>query len=308
MSYFSTNMNRRNFLQGAAGTLLGSTFAANSLEAARLPRKGQAQSVIYVYLNGGLSQLDSFDIKPENKEVSGLAGALKTSADGVRVSKFFPKLARQMHNVAVINSLSTTQGAHPEGNYFMRTSYTSRSSVVHPELGAWCSKYLPKINPTLPSFVKIGGSATSGAGYFDGKYGALPIGDPKSGLQNGSRHRWVKEEQFDRRIDMLDEFNQGFNQKYNQKLVHTYSDIYKEALNLMDSQDLATFDIRQEKEKVLDSYGHNTFGRGCLMARRLAEKGVRFIEVNSHGWDHHSDIYKGFGAQAAEVDQGLATL
>ena len=145
--------NRRQFLQSSAGALAAPTLSANGQ--LKTSGFGKAKSVIYLYMGGGLSHLDSFDIKPENSEVRGEAGALKTSASGVRVSKFFPLLAKQMHHVAVVNSLSSTQGAHDHGTYFMHTSYTKRGTVEHPDLGAWVSKYLPKLNPTLPTFVKI---------------------------------------------------------------------------------------------------------------------------------------------------------
>ena len=300
-------LNRRTFLKGASAT----TLAASTLplQAAATARGGSAKSVIYVYVGGGLSHLDSFDIKPENSSVRGEAGALRTSADGVRISKFFPKLAKQMHHVAVVNSLTTTQGAHAQGKYYMHTSYVQRSTVQHPELGAWASKYLEKTSPTLPAFVKVGARGSSlGAGFFAGKYGALPIGDPLSGLQHSAKHSSVRASQFQRRMNILKNINGGFASKYDYKLIKSYDDAYRDAVQLMNSADLEAFDIKKEKDSVAETYGQNTFGRSCLLARRLVEKGVRFVEVNSGNWEHHGDIYDDFPDRARELDQGLAAL
>ena len=308
------DMNRRNFLRGAAGGALGASLLPNMLNAqdeyaVTLPVGGKAKSVIYLYMAGGFSHLDSFDIKPENAEVRGDAGALKTNADGVRVSKYFPKLAKQMDKVAVINTLSTTQGAHAEGNYFMHCSYIKRGTIEHPQLGAWASKFLKKLSPTLPSFVKVGNSGkTLGAGFFEGRYGALPIGSPKEGLQYGSRHKSISAEQFDERMALLKKMNATFSARYRQKLVKSYSDAYKGAVNLMTSEDLKAFDISQEKDEIRTAYGNNSFGEGCLLARRLVEKGVRFIEVSMGGWDNHNNIYDIFPEKARTVDQAMGTL
>ena len=314
MSLFNNNdLNRRSFIGGAAGSLLGASMLPHVIgaeeKALSLPQGGKATSVIYLYMAGGLSHLDSFDIKPENSAVRGDAGALKTSADGVRVSKFFPNLAKQMHHVAVINSLSTTQGAHAEGKYFMHTSYIKRGTIEHPQLGSWASKYLKRLSPNLPSFVKIGGGGGSlGAGFFEGRYGALPVGNAQTGLQYATKHESVSELQFHSRMDALNKMNSDFYDQYQQKLVKSYADAYKDAVKLMGSDDLKAFDIKLEKAATLEAYGDSDFGRGCLMARRLVEKGVRFIEVNSGGWDHHNSIYDSFPGKAQSIDQGLAAL
>lgn len=312
---FSNNsdFSRRHFLRGAAGGVLGASMLPNIMRAeettAAFPGGGKAQSVIYLYMGGGMSHLDSFDIKPENAAVRGDAGALRTAADGVRVSKFFPTLAKQMKHVAVINSLTTTQGAHAEGNYFMHTSYAKRGTIEHPHLGAWSAKYLKKIAPTLPSFVKIGGGGgTLGAGFFEGRYGALPIGDPKAGLQFGQKHNTLTDKQFNERMSLLAKMNDKFKSQYKMKLVKSYNDAYKDAVTMMTGEDIKAFDISQENDAMATAYGKNSFGEGCLLARRLVEKGVRFVEVSAGGWDNHNNIYDSFPAKAGIIDQALGTL
>ena len=152
---------RRDFVKTAAGSLLGVSMAG-SLGAATgsttpVKGRGKAQSVIYLYMGGGMSHLDSFDIKPENSEVSGKAGQLKTNADGIRVSQYFPSMAKVMDKCTVINSLTTTQGAHEQGRYIMHTSYEMRGTIKHPHTGAWVNKLIGKKSKTLPGFVMVGG-------------------------------------------------------------------------------------------------------------------------------------------------------
>ena len=134
---------RRSFVSGAAKSILGVGMLPmlpkmGHAIARNAKQGGTAKSVIYVYLNGGMSHIDSFDTKP-GSETQGPVETLKTSADGVRVSQYFPQLAKQMHHVSVINSLNSTAGAHAQGRYYMHTGYTLRGTVRHPDLGAWNS-------------------------------------------------------------------------------------------------------------------------------------------------------------------------
>lgn len=306
----ASDMTRRSFVTRAASGLLGVNYVSNFASAqTALTPKGKAKSVIYLYMSGGMSHLDTFDIKPENSEVRGDAGAIKTNVSGIRVSKFFPNVAKQMDKVAIVNSLTTTQGAHEEGRYVMHTSYVKRGTVQHPEMGAWISKLGGPISKSLPSFVKVGGGGRSlGGGFFEPRYAALPVGDPKSGLQYSKRHRTVNETVFNDRLSMLKEINGEFKQKFKQKSVESYNAMYRDAVKLMTSEDLKAFDIAQEDAKSAEKYGNNNFGQGVLLARRLVEKGVRFVEVNLGGWDNHNNIYDGFGDRAGTLDQALGAL
>ncbi|MCM8532291.1 MAG: DUF1501 domain-containing protein [Lentisphaeraceae bacterium] len=305
---------RRRFVSNIAAGCLGLSYSSGLLsstaqaQTVTLRKGAKAKSVIYLYMNGGMSHIDSFDVKPENNKVKGEASAIKTNADGMRVSKFFPNMAKQMNHVAAINSLTSTQGAHPQGNYFMHTSYESRGTIAHPHMGSWVNHLAGNVHGTLPANIKIRPGKTLGAGWMAGKYAALPIDNPNDGVKYSSRHRRVSENQFNGRLNVLDKMNHEFQQKYKQKSVREYSDIYKDAVKLMSSKDLDAFDISNEKSKDAQAYGNNSFGQGCLLARRLVQKGVRWVEVNLGGWDHHDNIYEGFTENAKTLDQAMAAL
>lgn len=271
-------------------------------------RRPTAKNVIYLYMAGGMSHLDTFDTKPESK-LQGPVQSIASSADGVQVSEFFPLLSQQMHHVAVINSMFSDQGAHGPGNYFMHTSYQQRGTIQHPALGAWVMHLSGQRNGTLPGNVLIGGGSDHpGSGYMESRFAPLPIGDPKSGLQHSRRPSGVKEDQYQRRLDLMNRLNKDFQDKYQTRSVRAYRDMYEDALSLMNSKDLEAFDINKEPAAVRGEYGDSNFGRGCLLARRMVEHGVRFVEVNLGGWDTHNDNFENVGSRAAELDRGLGTL
>ncbi|MCM8530941.1 MAG: DUF1501 domain-containing protein, partial [Lentisphaeraceae bacterium] len=270
--------------------------------------KSQVDSVIYIFLNGGLSQVDTFDIKPDFEGGKG-AGALSTTLDGYRVSKFLPKMAKHMDKVSVINSMSTGTAAHAQAQYLMRTSYESRGTIKHPHLGAWASKYLPSQSGDIPPFIKINPNSGLGRGYFEAKHGALPIGDPTLGLQN-SKSQYLSKKQFIQNLELLRKMNAQFSKSYKTDNINAYTASYEGAVDLMKSKDLEAFDLSKENKKSKDKYGNSKFGQACLLARRLAEKKVRFIDIENKGWDHHYDIYDNdYLPQSASVlDEGLSAL
>ena len=309
---------RRSFITGAAKAMLGigampmlsQLAAASPVAPAKIGNKvgGTAKSVIYLYMDGGMSHLDTFDTKP-GAETQGPVESIKTSADGVMISEYFPSLAKQMHNVAVINSMNSTQGSHGHGRYYMHTSYFKRGTIQHPDLGAWSSRMLKSPKRSLPSNVKIGGSSSGlGAGYFESKYSALPIGDPEAGLQYSQLYKEVTPNRFTARLKKLNDMNAGFSKKFDIKQARAYASMYDEAVSLMKSKDLAVFDLTQEKDEVRDRYGRGKFGQGCLLARRLVENGVKYIEVDNGGWDSHGNNFRQVEAKGAALDQALSAL
>ena len=290
------------FLGGAAGTALGAagtkSFAGG----------GKAKRVIYFYMSGGMSHLDTFDVKP-GAETQGPTQAIKTSADGVLISEHYPRTAKQMHHICAVNSISSTQGAHAQGNYFMHTSYAPRGTIKHPHLGAWVARMQGKHNPTLPAYVKIGrGGNTLGGGFFESKYAALPIGDPEAGLQNSVRDSGLSADRFDKRLQRARRMNQDFLGRYDVKQVRAYNDLYDEAIKLMRSEDLKSFDLSQESAETRAAYGDNPVGQGALLARRLVEQNVRYVEVNYGGWDTHSANFTAMEEKGAVLDAALGGL
>ncbi len=306
---------RRDFVAGAAKGLLGlsampwlTRLAAAAEEAAIPLGPATARNVIYLYMAGGMSHLDTFDTKP-GAATQGPTEAIGTSADGVRVSQHFPLLARRMDRVAVINSMNSTQGAHEQGRYFMHTGYMLRGTIQHPSMGAWLERMRGRLNPTLPGHVVVGGGAgTASRGFFDASMMPLPIGDPTAGLSNSRRAEGVSEQRFEDRIHRLEKMNAGFRERYDGKALDDYAKIYEQAVKLMSSSDLAAFDIAQEPAAVRDAYGDDRFGQGCLLARRLVERGVRFVEVVSGGWDTHSENFEQMEDLCPPVDRALSSL
>ena len=308
-------LTRRGFLSLTARRLLG---VAALPVLVRAPEAGgdepvplgpaTARNVIYLFMRGGMSHLDTFDPKPGAK-TQGPVQAIATSADGVQLSEYLPLLARQMHRAAVVCSLHSTQGAHEQAEYLLRTGYTLRGTVRHPSLGAWVNRLAGNVNPTLPGHVLIGGSGDMAtAGFFPPQYLPLPIGDPESGLKNSARPKGVSEEAFQRRLARLRAMNEAFEQAHGHRQVRAYAGMYDEAVKLMRSPDLVAFDMTQEPEWVRQAYGDANFGQGCLLARRLVEHGVRYVEVVIGGWDTHNQNFETMSERCPVVDRAVAAL
>ena len=309
---------RRQFISGAAKTFLGVTaashlggkaFAVPGENTSPLRQVPTARNVIYLYMNGGMSHLDTFDPKPENKDVMGLTEVIGSKADGIRLSSNIPLLARQADKLAIIRGMLSTQGAHEQGNYFMHTSYTLRSSIRHPAMGAWLLKFQGRHNSALPGSVMIGNdSSHPGAGFFESKLSPLMLTSAETGLPNSRLREGVDENAFSVQLEVASRLDTAFVQKYDQKIVRAYADMYDDALKLMKSRDLAAFDISKESDATRERYGYDTFGQGCLLARRLAESGVRFIEVSYGSWDTHNANFVNVPDKAEVLDQGMSAL
>ena len=303
---------RRAFLSGAAKTFLGvgalPLLSNIAHGASTVSAGGSAKRVIYLYMGGGMSHLDTFDTKP-GAATQGPVESLKTNVAGIRVSEYFPELAKQMDKVTVINSMNSTQGAHAQGRYFMHTSYFMRGTIKHPDLGAYSSLLLPKMNEMLPSNVKIGGNSSGlGGGFLESRYGALPIGNPEAGLQHSQLPKRITENRFMNRLERVRTMNTSFAKMYNNKSVRAYSGMYDDAVKLMKSEDLKAFDLTKESEATRARYGQDKFGQGVLLARRLVEQDVRFVEVDYGGWDTHVDNFNRVSEKSVILDQALAAL
>ncbi|NNE90169.1 MAG: DUF1501 domain-containing protein [Verrucomicrobiales bacterium] len=319
MNAFKDDQSRRQFINRAAKTFLGVSAAGGGMSlpaitqaagkgASELRQIATAKRVIYLYMNGGMSHLDTFDPKPGH-EVMGPTGTINTNVDGMRFSEYLPRISKQADKLAVINSMTSTQGAHKQGNYMMHTSYELRSSIRHPAMGAWLLKFQGKRNQTLPGNVMIGNDSNHpGAGFFESKLSPVMISNPAGGLQNTMMHRGMNDDRFNFHLDLAQKLDQPFVEKYDQKNVRAYTDMYDDAIKLMKSSDLAAFDISEEPEWLRDRYGDNNFGQGCLLARRLIENDVRFVEVTYGSWDTHNANFVNLPDKAEVLDQGLSTL
>lgn len=296
-------LSRRYFMEMSAKLSFGL-----SLSVPFLPRNfkaqeaGKAKSLIYIYLSGGMTHLDTFDPK-KNKDVMGPTEILDTNVDNMKFGMHLKELAKLGDKIAVINSMMSTNGAHEQGEYIMRTGYEKRATIVHPTVGPWAETLLGKRGEILPDSVLVGQS-TSNAGFMDPSLSPLPIADPTGGVPNTDLI--VEGERFDRRMQMAQKLGQQFTDKFKYTGPKSYVEYYNQANRLLKSDALSAFDISGESNSA--DYGESRLGQGCLLARKLVENGVRVVEVVAGGWDMHQDIAGGTGDRLPELDMALSTL
>lgn len=283
------------------GQALRSALAA--AETPRGPGAGKAKSVIMLQLKGGMSHIDTFD--PKEGPSKGPRGAIGTKAD-FQVTEFLPETAKVADKICVIRSMTAKVGVHESAQYLMRTGYEKRGTIVHPSLGAWMHHHLGPSHATLPASVCVNRNAGHGNGFLPASTSPLPILDPDDGLAH-ARPR-VRDEVMDRRLGLLRGLEQQSAMLGRDENARAYGAFYEGALRLMKGQDLDAFDVAQEPESARAPYGTSKFGRGCLLARRLVERGVRFVEVESNGWDHHKELEDGMQDEGAQFDQGFSAL
>ncbi|BCX47521.1 hypothetical protein HAHE_14290 [Haloferula helveola] len=316
-------LSRRDFLSRTAKTCFGLTIGGsmanlfNSRAFAADPGVvgaggGKAKHVIYLYMSGGMTHIDTFDPKPDAPEAyRGPTKAISTKVDGIQLGHCLPLLAKHTDKIALIRSMTTKQGAHAEGKYVMHTGYAPRGTITHPSSGAWVSKLAGPINDELPSFVLVGGANRHpGGGFFEPEFSPLPIGAPEQGLRNVRQRGDTNDESFQRQIDLRKELDHDFDTKFHggQKAVRAYNDVFDSAVNMMHSKDLEAFDLSKESQDVRAAYGTDRFGQGVLLARRLVERGVRFVEVEYGGFDWHADAFEQMEQKIPVLDQALSAL
>lgn len=308
--------NRRCFVERMAQTAFGLSMlpflpgenlhAAENATApatAGKPGFGKAKAVIMLQLSGGLSQIDSFD--PKTGASKGPGSAVSTKA-GFQISSFLPETAKIAGKITVIRSMTAKVGVHEQARYLMRTGFEKRGTVIHPTLGAWAHHYLGQSHQTLPSSVCVNRPSNHGNGFFPATMSPLPIMDPEEGLPNAvaTKDAAVME----KRLALLRDMDHKFTDTVKDSSVAAYNDFYESTLRLMKGKDLQCFDLEKEPAELRAKYGKNRFGQGCLLARRLVEGGVRYVEVESGGWDMHKDIEGGMEDRGAEFDTAFAAL
>lgn len=304
-------ISRRQWLERTAKATLGVGMLPLLSEAVAAAPAGKGRRLIYLYMAGGMTHLDTFDVKPDSKETQGQTGAIGTAVPGVQLSEYLPSLAKQMKNIAVVRSMTTQTADHEQGEYLMRTSYESIATERHPSLGPWMQKLRGRQNKTLPDTVLIGSPARHpAAGFLDPTYSPLPIGDPLKGLENTTAPSYLTEASFEKRMALINQFDKKFRDKYPLKSVKGYSDFYDEATSLLTSGELKAFDLNEEKADVRDSYGRDPFGQGCLLARRLIQNNVQCVEVTLGGWDMHNTLWENgtLPTRAGIMDKAVGAL
>ncbi|MEM1294354.1 MAG: DUF1501 domain-containing protein [Verrucomicrobiota bacterium] len=314
--------NRRNFLLQSAGALLGVSTSSslsplfgappeNPTATAELSlRTRPAKRIISLFMQGGLSQIETFSPVPEAPiEIRGEARAISTSADGIQLGYQLPKTARLMHLAVPFRSLHSDQGAHEQGRYFMKTNRRMRGTIQHPHFGSWTGRLSPPLNKELPGFVAVTGSTLEvGAGFLGAKYEPLVVRDPESGLANTQLAYKDTAEAMNHRLNLAAAIDRDFQARYASVPVRNHAAMFKATTRLLDSKDLDAFDISQEPASRRKAYGSSRFGQGCLLARRLSTSVVRFVEVEMGGWDTHIDHFKRLPELLSSLDTGLSAL
>lgn len=303
------SMNRRHFMShlaaGSAMSVPAYSFL-NHLSANAAEVRRNEKACILVWLSGGPPTIDMWDLKPGSKN-GGEFKPISTKGD-IQISEHLPKIAQQMDNLSVIRSMSTREADHTRGRYYMHTTYVPNPTVIHPSFGSVVSHELGAKRKYLeiPSFVSVGGG--SGSSGFLGMTHAPFVVDSNGNIRNVDRGT-SGQNRLQQRLAMWNVVEEGFIRSDRGDLPQAHKDVYGKAVNLMTSKQMEAFQVASEDPKTQEAYGNNNFGRGLLMARRLVETGVPFIEVNLGGWDLHQDVFNTLSGQRLPMlDQGIAAL
>jgi hypothetical protein len=258
---------------------------------------------ILLWMNGGASQLDTFDMKP-GRPTGGPFRPIATKATGIQVCEYLPKMAQQIDRLAIIRSMRTHSPDHPDGIYHMHTCYKQSERVPHPELGAMIARYLGRTDADLPSFVRMGPTGNAGAGYLGPHYEPFSLGRDLR-LPSFTAPYAVGEAE-ERRVNLLKTVEAGFARDHQADPFEAHRQTKEQAWRLLRAT--SAFDISKEWPKYRDLYGDTSFGRGCMMARKLVEAGVPFVEVGQDNYDSHADNFVCHKANMQVLDPAWSGL
>ncbi|MFP6766447.1 MAG: DUF1501 domain-containing protein [Planctomycetaceae bacterium] len=298
-------VSRRQLLGTAAG-VGGLSGLLDPIVAEEL--KQNEKQVLFVWLDGGISQLESWDPKPHTR-YGGPYRAISTSLPGIQISELLPKTAQQLHHLSLLRSVHTQDNSHSAGVGRINRGDPKNRGVVYPYLGSTVAKLLGPTSSGLPPYCWVkpysGGFKTADAGFLPAKYGALAFGDAKA-PDNLLLNESVSPGENTARNELRKKFNVRFTQGRRQDWADANSYIFDVADTLMQRRDL--FDESRVPERDRDRYGRHALGRHMLMGRRLLEAGVRFVKVNSYHWDSHGDNFNACESLVPQFDQPFAAL
>ena len=301
---------RRQFLgqlAGGAGVAVGGLGVMTRPAVAEKLARDQKR-VLVVYMSGGLSQLESWDPKPKT-DTGGPFRAIPTSVPGVHISELLPDTAQLMDRLAIVRSIDTHNNDHGKGRYQMTHGRNQMPGASYPHLGAVCAKALePQNTSELPGHIRVtnggGGGRSNNAAYLGPKYAAISVGGkpPKNSARHGSLTVEVDElrNSFRRRV------NNRFSSRRRTAETDAYTYSYEQALKLMQKRDV--FDVSKEPAQDQQRYGKYDFGRHCLLARRLLENGISFVQVSHSNYDTHNENFNFHLEQVGEFDRAFAAL
>src|SRR3954463_13567688 len=275
-----TSLSRRRFLHLAAG----STFALGwpgRLAARAKELKKQNRACILLWMAGGPSQFETLDPKP-GAPTQGPTTAIRTAIPGIHVAEHMPRMAGAMNELALIRSMTSAEGNHGRATYLLHTSYPPSGGIVHPGFGSLVAQQLGPAEFDLPLAVSISGQ-TVGSSFLGIKYSPFVVTDPNQSPDN--LRVPVNPDRLDRRLGLMKELEVPLARTGAAPLVRDHQTLYAQTARMALTPRVKAFDLAREPAAVRDRYGRSAFGQGCLMARRLVEAGVPFIEVQSPGWD-----------------------
>jgi hypothetical protein len=305
-------MTRRHWMGHLASTALGLPAIQffSSLQANAQKLKKANRSCIVLWMGGGPSHLDIWDLKPESDKNGGPFRPIDTSAPGVKISEHLPKVAKQMHHLNILRSLDSKEGNHERGNYLMHTGYSPNPTVVHPGWGSVCAMELGERleHFDLPHCIAIN-SPGAGAGFLGMSYAPFVVQNPNAPIANLRPPKDVENWRMERRLQMLGEVEDQFTGLHHAQGSIDHKAVYAKTLRMMNSRYQDSFNLDGEPANSRDRYGRGSFGSGCLMARRLVERGVTYVEVSLDGWDTHANNFDTLsGRLLPELDKGMSAL
>jgi hypothetical protein len=295
-------VSRRGFLRASAGILGLRWLHGMSAFADELRKDGR--SCILLWMAGGPSQFETFDPKP-GAETQGPTRAVPTCVPGLQIAEHWTHMAEVMDQMTVIRSMTSREGNHGRATYLLHTSYAPSGGITHPGFGSIVAKELGQADFDLPHFVSISG-ASQGPSYLGVRHAPFVVTDPTRPPDNLATP--VGGPRLERRLDLLKELEQPLERTGAEALVKEHQTLYKQTALMVLSPRTRAFDLDSEPDRVREAYGRSAFGQGCLMARRLVETGVTFVEVQSSGWDTHGNELASLKKLIPPVDQGTAAL
>jgi hypothetical protein len=313
-----TGMTRRHFMSHLAGSGAAATAAlslGHSLRAHADELKRNRKSAILLWMSGGPSTMDIWDLKP-GAPTGGPFQPIST-AGNAQICEHMPMTAKVMDRLSIIRSMSTREADHDRGRYYMHTGYTPNPNIEHPSYGAVLSHELidQRVNPVtkqidlqIPPFVSVGGGS-EGPGFLGMAWAPFVV---NSNGQVRNLDMGMDEKRLMQRMTALRLIETGFIEQNRGSAASDHAAVLNKTLNLMTSPQMEAFKVNKEPQAVQDRYGTDGFGRGCLMARRLVEAGVPFVEVDYGGWDNHANIFntlsQGPQAKLPIIDRAMSAL
>lgn len=315
------SISRRQTLQAMAVSLTGLTSGSWMPAMAQTvgSSPSQPKAVILLWLNGGPSTIDLWDLKPGHDN-GGPFREVATNVPGTRISENLPQLASMASEFSVIRSMSTREGDHTRARRVSTTGYAPQGAIQFPPVGSVLAHELADVESAIPPYVHIGGQpAITGGGFLGPQYAPFVVAGSTGSLGGGgssgdlsvanlTRPQHVSLEKQTKRLAFFRELRGHSSIRSGSPVVGALDSATDRALRLMRPDAAAAFDLDQENTAMRESYGAGTFGQGCLMARRLVQRGVRCVEVTLGGWDTHSNNFEQVKSLSQQLDQGFAML